>query len=85
MNDWADAEGDFDAEYLSFTPVSTTEDAYEVRLEITEIVRRWAAEEATNYGVVLKSVAENRSTFHWIRDGRYDGGDAKLVILYSRL
>jgi hypothetical protein len=82
---WTTEAAGYDPEYLMFTPMCSTEDEVEVRIEVTHLLHRWLTDEAPNYGLVLKSVSEDKSTFHWIRDGRYNGGDAKLVVLYTRL
>jgi hypothetical protein len=83
---WAGGNDGFDPEYLMFTPRLSTQSGDEVRIEVTHLLRRWLKGEAPNYGFVLKTLTEgSRSTFHWIRDARYGGGDAKLVIHYTRL
>lgn len=83
---WAGGNDGFDPEYLMFTPKLSTQPGDEIRIEVTHLLRRWLKGEAPNYGLVLKTLTEgSRSTFHWIRDGRYGGGDAKLVIHYTRL
>lgn len=84
QEEWTDNSGGFDAEFVTILPVHSTESDTEIRVDVTEIVRRWALDEAPNYGFVLKSHAEDKSTFKWIRDGRYRGQDAKLEIYYSR-
>lgn len=82
---WAESNDGFDPEYVLLTPMLSTQPGEEVRIEVTHLLRRWMKGEAPNYGLVLKTLTEGgRSTFHWIRDGRYEGGDAKLVIHYSR-
>lgn len=84
QEEWADMSGGFDPEYLSFLPIGGSEKELVIRLDVTEIVKRWSKGETPNYGFVMKSLAEDKSTYHWIRDGRYDGADAKLEIYYSR-
>ncbi len=84
QKNWTDLSGGFDPEHIALVPVSSSAAEVEIRFDVTAIVRRWAAGEAPNYGFVLKSLSEYKSSFHWIRDGRYDGQDAKLEICYSR-
>lgn len=83
--EWDEMSGGFDPELMTTASVCDTREAVEIRLNITEFVRRWQAGDAPNYGIVLKSLSENKSTFHWIQDGRYDGGNARLEIRYTRL
>lgn len=83
QEDWTETSGGFDPEYLASLPLRSTESEKELRVDVTEIVRRWVSGEAPNYGFVLKSLSEDKSTFLWTRDGRYKGQDAKLVIYYS--
>ena len=83
--DWSVMSGGFDADYCGLASISETNDAVEIHLDITVMVERWLKGDGANYGLVLKSISENKSTFSWKRDGRYDGGDAKLVIYYSPL
>lgn len=86
QRNWRDSNDGFDSEYLMFTPILSTQSGTEVRIDVTHLLQRWQKGEAPNYGLVLKTLTEGgRSTFHWIRDGRYGGGDAKLVVHYSRL
>jgi hypothetical protein len=83
---WAGSNDGFDPEYVMFRPKLSTQSGSEVRIEVTHLLQRWLKGQAQNYGLVLKTLTEgSRSTFHWIRDGRYGGGDAKLVIHYTRL
>ena len=86
LGGWAGSNVGFDPEYIMFTPMLSTQSGAELRIEVTHLIRRWLKGQAQNYGFVLKTLTEDsRSTFHWVRDGRYGGGDAKLVILYTRL
>ena len=83
---WARGNDGFDPEYVMFTPMLATQPGAEVRIEVTHLLQRWLKGEAENFGFVLKTLTEgSRSTFHWVRDGRYGGGNAKLVIHYTRL
>lgn len=82
--DWTDNLGAYDPELLSIASVNSTESDYEIRLEVTELVRRWVSGAMPNYGIVLRSLSEGRSTFQWIRDDRYGGGDALLRIWYTK-
>ncbi len=65
------------------TPMNKTTETTEIWLDVTHLLRWWLKGEASNYGVVLKSLSENKSTLSWIRDGRYGGNDANLVVMYS--
>ena len=86
LGGWAGSNVGFDPEYIMFTPMLSTQSGAEVRIEVTHLRRRWLKGQAPNYGLVLKTLTEGaRSTLHWVRDGRYGGGDAKLVILYTRI
>lgn len=81
---WTDMSGGFDPEYIAMTPMNSTEPEAEVIIDVTEIVRRWTSGDMPNYGLVLKSLSEDKSIFQLIRDGRYSGNDAKVEIWYSR-
>lgn len=82
--EWNEMSGGFDPEYIAITSVESTEDAIEIAIDVTQFVRLWQAGTIPNRGIVIKTLSEDKSTFHWIRDGRYDGQDAKLEIWYSR-
>lgn len=82
-SEWTSMSGGFDSENLAMVPMATTSEAAEIRIDVTNIVRRWFDGSAPNYGFILKSLSEDKSTFSWIRDGRYGGDDAKLQIFYS--
>lgn len=84
-SEWTEMSGDFDPVLMGIATLNATKASAEIRIEVTEIVRRWKNREAENYGFVLKSISENKSTFRWIRDGRYDGADARIEILYSKM
>lgn len=84
-SEWTEMSGDFDPEFMAIATLNATKANAEIRIEVTEIVRRWKNREAENFGFVLKSISENKSTFRWIRDGRYEGADARLEILYSKM
>jgi len=84
QSEWTDLSGGFDPEFLAVIPISSTDSEMEIRIDVTEIAKHWADESLPNHGLVLKSLAESKSTFHWIRDGRYDGNDARLEIHFSR-
>lgn len=85
QQDWNESSGGFDPEFLAMIPIGASRTSVEIRIDVTEIVKRWCGGEAPNYGFVLKSMSESKSTFHWIRDGHYDGLGAKLDIWYSRI
>jgi hypothetical protein len=83
-SDWTEMSGGFDPEHIAIAPLDTSAVDTEIHLDITEFVRLWRSGVLPNYGLVIKSLSENKSTFHWIRDGRYNGQDAKLEVTYSR-
>lgn len=64
--------------------MNVTREDGEIRLEITHIVEAWLSGELENNGLLVRGLSERESNFHWIRDGRYDGSNAKVEILYSR-
>lgn len=81
---WTEMSGGFDPEYMAIASVESSEHAIEVAFDVTQFVRLWQSGALPNHGLVIKSLSENKSTFHWIRDGRYNGQDAKLEVSYSR-
>jgi hypothetical protein len=80
---WGEMSGGFDPEYIAISTVESTAEEIEIRLDVTQFVRLWQTGALANHGVVIKALTEGKSSFQWIRDGRYEGGDAKLVTLYT--
>jgi hypothetical protein len=83
-NDWTEDPEGYDPEILSIASINSTESDFEIRLEVTEFVRRWASGAMPNHGVVIRCLSEGRSTFQWTRDNRYGGAHATLRIWYSK-
>jgi len=83
-NTWAKDGGDFNLNYGSLCPVLQSTNEKEIRLDVTPIVLQWQKGNLPNYGFMVKSHTERKSSFSVIKDGRYSGADAKLRIVYCK-
>jgi len=84
-NTWTKDGGDFNLDYGSLCPVFQSTDEKEIRLDVTPIVLQWQKGNLPNYGLMVKSHTERKSSYSFIKDGRYSGADAKLRIVYCKL
>jgi len=80
---WTSMSGGFDPEFGGLASMLETRESVEITIDVTAMVQRWLSGELPNHGVVLKSLSEDKSTYRWVRDGRYDGAHAKLIVHYS--
>ena len=81
---WTKAGGDFNPEYGALRAIFASTTEKEIRVDVTPLVTAWQRGKLPNFGVLVKSHTEGKSSFGFIKDGRYDGGHAKLRIVYCR-
>ena len=65
-------------------PVGAPTADTEIHINVTSMVTLWQQGKLPNFGVLVKSHTEGKSSFGFIKDGRYDGAHAKLRIVYCR-
>jgi len=65
-------------------PVTVSAQDQEIHIDVTSIVCQWHNGSLENRGLLINSTQGNGSAFSLIRDGRYEGGHAKLRIVYCK-
>jgi len=74
----------FDSEFLSVASIPPAGIQGEIRIDITTTVRRWISRQSTNNGLVMTFMTDGGVLPTWIRDGRYNGADARIELHVSR-
>lgn len=82
--DWTGRDDGSNMSYVTLTSMNSTEDAAEVRLDITPIVELWLKGKIPNRGLVVRALTEDKSTFQLIQTGIYGGANARVEFMYSR-
>jgi hypothetical protein len=85
LEDWTDINDGMNMRYSTITPMNSTQAGAEVRLDVMPIIDLWQRGVIPNLGVVVRTLSEGESTFQLNQTGAYDGANARLEVLYTRL
>jgi len=74
----------YDPHVGGILPVGESITNGEVRINVTSMVTLWQQGKLSNLGLLILPISENESSFSITKDGRYNGGHAKLRIVYCK-